>query len=36
MNQGALFATENILLFLHADTLLPQEYDKLKQNSFSD
>ena len=36
MNQGALLATGNILLFLHADTLLPQGYDKLILDSFSD
>ena len=36
MNQGALLATGNILLFLHADTLLPQGYNELILNSFSD
>ncbi|XTZ12687.1 MAG: TIGR04283 family arsenosugar biosynthesis glycosyltransferase, partial [cyanobacterium endosymbiont of Rhopalodia inflata] len=36
MNQGALLATGNILLFLHADTILPQGYDELILNSFSD
>ncbi|XTZ10901.1 MAG: TIGR04283 family arsenosugar biosynthesis glycosyltransferase, partial [cyanobacterium endosymbiont of Rhopalodia yunnanensis] len=35
MNQGALLATGNILLFLHADTILPQGYDELILNSFS-
>lgn len=35
MNQGALLATGNILLFLHADTILPQRYDELILNSFS-
>ncbi|MGP0128323.1 MAG: TIGR04283 family arsenosugar biosynthesis glycosyltransferase [cyanobacterium endosymbiont of Rhopalodia musculus] len=34
MNQGALLATGNILLFLHADTILPQGYDQLILNSF--
>ncbi len=36
MNQGALLATGNILLFLHADTILPQEYEALIVNRFSD
>jgi rSAM/selenodomain-associated transferase 2 len=35
MNQGALLATGNILLFLHADTILPQGYDELILNGFS-
>ncbi|BAP18380.1 TIGR04283 family arsenosugar biosynthesis glycosyltransferase [cyanobacterium endosymbiont of Epithemia turgida] len=35
MNQGALLATGNILLFLHADTILPEGYDELILNSFS-
>ena len=36
MNQGALLATGNILLFLHADTILPLGYNELIINSFSD
>ncbi|YAI82588.1 MAG: TIGR04283 family arsenosugar biosynthesis glycosyltransferase [cyanobacterium endosymbiont of Rhopalodia sterrenbergii] len=35
MNQGALLATGNILLFLHVDTILPQGYDELILNRFS-
>ncbi|WP_338063347.1 glycosyltransferase [cyanobacterium endosymbiont of Rhopalodia gibberula] len=35
MNQGTLLATGNILLFLHVDTILPQGYDELILNSFS-
>ncbi|WP_267383817.1 TIGR04283 family arsenosugar biosynthesis glycosyltransferase [Cyanobacterium sp. uoEpiScrs1] len=36
MNKGALFATGSVLLFLHADTLLPQGYRELIINSFLD
>ena len=35
MNVGAAVATGNILLFLHADTKLPQNYDQLIKNTLS-
>ncbi|MDJ0900025.1 MAG: TIGR04283 family arsenosugar biosynthesis glycosyltransferase [Xenococcus sp. MO_188.B8] len=35
MNVGAAVATGNILLFLHADTKLPHNYDQLIQNTLS-
>ncbi len=34
MNEGALMAQGEILLFLHADTLLPQNWDKLIDNGY--
>ncbi|ACK67697.1 glycosyl transferase family 2 [Rippkaea orientalis PCC 8801] len=36
MNYGALLATGDILLFLHADTILPQEYKTIITNLLSD
>ncbi|HAC65945.1 MAG TPA: glycosyltransferase [Cyanothece sp. UBA12306] len=36
MNQGSLLATGNILLFLHSDTILPQDYYSLIINILSD
>lgn len=35
MNLGALSATGNILLFLHADTRLPQSFDKMVYHALS-
>ena len=34
MNLGAIEATGDVLLFLHADTQLPEKFDKLILNSF--
>ncbi len=36
MNAGAVHATGDVLLFLHADTLLPKNYDKLIIESLAD
>lgn len=35
MNTGAKYATGNILLFLHADTQLPQNYSQLVQETLA-
>ena len=34
MNAGAAYATGDLLLFLHADTLLPDGFDKLVRDAF--
>lgn len=36
MNQGASIATGDILLFLHADTILPDNYQTIIKNALSD